>query len=121
MRLIFDTPENIAVRAAKRYSDLLAAKPNAVLGFAAGSTPLRLYNRLIELYKQREISFKDAATFNLDEYAGIDHKHPQSFYRFMMESLFSHIDLDPGRIHMPSGTDTSDAALHGYEDAIKNA
>ena len=121
MRLIFDTPENIALRAAKRYSDLLAAKPNAVLGFATGSTPLGLYKQLIELYRNKEISFKEATTFNLDEYAGIGREHPQSYYRFMMEHLFSHIDLDPSRIHLPSGTDVSDAAMHGYEDAIKSS
>ena len=121
MKIIVDTPENIAKQAASQYQELLAAKPNAVLGFATGSTPLDLYAQLIELYKAGEISFKDVTTFNLDEYVGLEPTHDQSYRYFMDTNLFNHIDLDPARVHIPSGIDTSDDALAGYDKAIAAA
>ena len=38
MKFIIDTEENVAKKAAQRYVELLKAKPDAVLGFATGST-----------------------------------------------------------------------------------
>lgn len=41
-----------------------------VLGLPTGSTPLGMYRKLIEYYKQGKISFKYVKTFNMDEYVG---------------------------------------------------
>lgn len=41
-----------------------------VLGLPTGSTPLGMYNKLIEFYKLGNISFKYVKTFNMDEYVG---------------------------------------------------
>ena len=49
MKIIIDTPEKIAELAAERYVELLNRKPNAVLGYATGSTPLGLYAQLAKL------------------------------------------------------------------------
>ena len=40
--------------------------------FQTGSTPLGVYKKLIEFYKNGEISFKYVKTFNMDEYVGND-------------------------------------------------
>lgn len=121
MKIIVDTPEGIAKQAAAIYKDILDAKPNAVLGFATGSTPLSLYSQLIELNKAGEISFKDVTTFNLDEYVGLEPTHDQSYRYFMDTNLFNHIDLDPAVVHVPSGIDTSADALAGYDKAVAEA
>jgi len=118
MKIFIETPEGIAKQAAQIYKELLAQKPNAVLGFATGSTPLDLYAELIRLYEAGEISFKDVTTFNLDEYVGLEPTHDQSYRYFMEHNLFNHIDLDPRAIHIPSGIDTTAAALAGYDEAI---
>lgn len=36
----------------------------------AGSTPLGCYQKLIEYYKNGDLSFKYVETFNMDEYVG---------------------------------------------------
>ena len=76
--------------------------PNAILGLATGGTPLGTYENIINAYKQGEVSFKGVKTFNLDEYCGIDKKHPQSYYHYMHENLFNHIDVLPENINIPS-------------------
>lgn len=39
-------------------------------GPLAGSTPLGCYKKLIEYYKNGDLSFKYVKTFNMDEYVG---------------------------------------------------
>lgn len=41
-----------------------------VLGLPTGSTPLGMYQKLIEYHKAGKISFKYVKTFNMDEYVG---------------------------------------------------
>ena len=115
MKVIVDTPEGIAKQAAAIYQEILKDKPNAVLGFATGSTPLDLYAQLIKLYEAGEISFKDVTTFNLDEYVGLDGNHDQSYRYFMDHNLFDHIDIDKSRTRVPSGIDVSDPAAYDKE------
>ena len=117
MRVIIDSAENIAVLAAQQYVDLLKRKPNAILGGATGSTPLGLYAELVRLNKEGKISFKDASSFNLDEYVGLDGSHDQSYRYFMDHNLFDHIDIDKSRTRVPSGIDTSDPAAYDKEIA----
>ena len=119
MKIIIDTPEKVAELAAQRYVELLNRKPNAVLGYATGSTPLGLYAQLAKLNHEGKLSFKNATTFNLDEYAGLDGAHDQSYRYFMNKNLFSHIDIPIENTHVPSGTDTAHAG--DYDKAIEAA
>ena len=115
MKVIIDSAENIAAMAAQQYVALLKRKPNAILGGATGSTPLGLYAELVRLNKAGEISFKDASSFNLDEYVGLDGTHDQSYRYFMDHNLFDHIDIDKDRTRVPSGIDISDPAAYDKE------
>ena len=119
MKVIIDSAERIAAMAAQQYVALLKRKPNAILGGATGSTPLGLYAELVRLNKAGEISFKDASSFNLDEYVGLDGTHDQSYRYFMDHNLFDHIVIDKTRTHVPSGIDVSDPAA--YDKQIEAA
>ncbi|GJM79158.1 hypothetical protein HMSSN139_16540 [Paenibacillus sp. HMSSN-139] len=76
-------------------ASLLQSNPRAILGLATGSTPVGVYEKLIELYKEGSVSFKQASSYNLDEYIGLPADHPESYRRFMDEKLFNHIDIVP--------------------------
>lgn len=95
---------------------------NPVLGLATGSTTEGLYQRLIEKYSQGEISFKHVTTFNLDEYVGLEQSDPKSYYYFMNERLFRHVDISMDRVHIPNGA-ASDLKkeCEAYENAIAQA
>ncbi len=75
-----------------------------VLGLATGSTPVRLYQRLIRMHREEGLSFANVVTFNLDEYYGLGAEHPESYRRFMQRQLFDHVDMRPEFIHVPDGT-----------------
>ncbi len=108
-------------KAADLFVDLIKKKPNATLGLATGSTPIGLYKKLIEKNKNKEISFKDITTYNLDEYCDIPKEHEQSYYTYMNENLFKHIDINKNNTHLPEGQGDSKLNAEKYEEALKNA
>ena len=112
--------EEMSQKAADIFIDLLKRKSNAILGLATGSTPIGLYKILIEKNKSNEISFKDVITYNLDEYCDLPKEHEQSYYTFMNENLFKHIDIDKNNTHLPKGEGDSKVNAQNYDDALKN-
>ncbi|MBL7807522.1 MAG: glucosamine-6-phosphate deaminase [Saprospiraceae bacterium] len=75
-----------------------------VLGLATGSTPIKVYEELVRMHKEEGLSFQNVITFNLDEYYPMSRDASQSYWRFMHEYLFDHIDIKPENIHIPDGT-----------------
>lgn len=131
--------ENVAVRVYDRSAEacaVLAAEiaalirrkkqegGHAVLGLATGSTPVGLYRELIRLHREEGLSFANVITFNLDEYHGLERSHPESYWRFMHEQLFDHVDIPSAQIHLPDGmVPRSEVFAHcrAYEEAIAAA
>lgn len=74
-----------------------------VLGLPTGGTPLKMYRKLVEYYKQGIVSFKNVITFNMDEYVNIPRDHPESYHYYMFNNLFKHIDIDPKNAHILDG------------------
>ena len=94
MKVKIQPKERMNAEIAKLFVDTINAKPNCILGLATGSSPLGVYNLLIEAYKNNEVSFKEVTTFNLDEYVGLDEENDQSYRYFMNHNLFDHIDIN---------------------------
>jgi glucosamine-6-phosphate deaminase len=91
-----------------------------VLGLPTGSTPLGIYKKLIELENQRLVSFKHVVTFNMDEYVGIPKTHPQSYYSFMWNNFFNHIDISKENVNILNGnSENLEAECEAYENKIK--
>ena len=93
--------ETLSLRAAEILALEISEKPDGVFGFATGSTPLRLYELLVERYQRKEITFSRLTTVNLDEYIGLPPDHEQCYANFMHRHLFGHVDVRPGSIHFP--------------------
>ena len=85
---IYDTPEKACRAAAFLFAAQITEKADSVLGLATGSTPIPCYQDLISFYNQGLLDFSQITTFNLDEYCGIDYKHPESYHAFMDRNLF---------------------------------
>ncbi len=98
-----------------------AARP-FVLGLPTGSTPIGMYDALIEAYKAGRVSFEHVITFNMDEYVALPVTHPESYHAFMRRHLFDHIDCRQENIHILNGNAADLAAeCRAYEDAIRAA
>lgn len=101
--VIAENSETLASVAADLIQQAIRQKPDCVLGLATGATPIGTYQELIKRYNEREIDFSQVKTFNLDEYYGLRGDHPQSYYTFMHQNLFQHINVPNENIHIPSG------------------
>ncbi|NLT69903.1 MAG: glucosamine-6-phosphate deaminase, partial [Verrucomicrobiaceae bacterium] len=94
----------LAAEVAAGIKERAAAGKGFALGLATGSTPVPFYRELIRLHREEGLSFAGVTTFNLDEYYGLPRDHPESYYRFMFDQLFDHIDIPDSQIHIPDGT-----------------
>lgn len=108
----------------KKAANIIAAevisKPNCVLGLATGSTPIGTYKNLIEKYENGDLDFSEVKTANLDEYKDITKEVEQSYYYFMCDNLFKHINIDMANTNIPDGTVADHAKeCQRYEDVIR--
>lgn len=99
----FESKDQLGKEAAAVISRTIAAKPDAVLGLATGGTPIETYKELIQLHQANQLSFKQTKTINLDEYAGLDPEHENSYMTYMKRHLFDHIDLPDDQYFLPNG------------------
>ena len=113
---------DLSRKAARVVAGQVEYHPETVLGLATGSTPLGMYDELVRLHQEEGLSFADVTTFNLDEYIGIDPDHPGSFSHYMEENFFQHVDIDPGRTHIPAGqAEDPRQECDEYEERIARA
>jgi glucosamine-6-phosphate deaminase len=114
---VYDTPEQACRAAAYLFAAQITEKADSVLGLATGSTPIPCYQELISFYNAGTLDFSKVTTFNLDEYCGIDYKHPESYHAFMDRNLFDHVNIDHANVHVPGGNTDEDGAA--YDEMIR--
>ena len=95
--------KDMSRKAANIISAQVIMKPDSVLGLATGSTPIGLYEQLVEWYKKGDLDFSKISTVNLDEYKGLDRENDQSYYYFMHDHLFNHVNIRPECTNVPNG------------------
>jgi glucosamine-6-phosphate deaminase len=104
---VYEDSAQASMYVAEEIANLIRDKASkgeyAVLGLATGSSPIKVYQILVNMHIEG-LSFKNVITFNLDEYFPIQAVAQQSYVRFMNEHLFNHIDIDKENIHIPDGT-----------------
>lgn len=100
---IVESKQELSIISAKFVAHTVRQKPNAVLGLATGSTPLGMYKELIQLHQEHSLDFSRVTTFNLDEYVGLSSNHPQSYYSYMYNHFFQHVNILSENIHIPRG------------------
>jgi glucosamine-6-phosphate deaminase len=112
----------VAERATALVIATLRRAEVTTLGLATGATMAPLYARLVAANRAGAVSFRNAFSFNLDEYVGVAPEQPGSFHAFMREHLFRFIDIEPGRTHIPDGTARNiEAEAARYEALIEAA
>ncbi|WP_353892449.1 glucosamine-6-phosphate deaminase [Proteinivorax hydrogeniformans] len=120
--LICENYEHLSEVASNIIEDKITANPKCVLGLATGGTPEGTYQRLIDKYKQGSLDFSSVTTFNLDEYYGLNGRHPQSYAKYMYDKLFKHINIDINNTNIPQGdVDDIKKECKRYEEAILEA
>ena len=111
--------DDMSRKAANIISAQVIIKPDCVLGLATGSTPLGTYRQLIDWYKKGDLDFSEVKSANLDEYRGLPRDNDQSYYYFMYNNLFKHININLDNTNVPNGMEPdSEKECLRYEKVI---
>jgi glucosamine-6-phosphate deaminase len=115
----FDSGDALSKRAADLMLQAIRENPRVVLGLPTGRSPLGMYERVVRECGRRYHCFREVTTFNLDEYVGVPRDHPGSYYTYMRQHLYDHVDIDPANAHIPDGMAPDPAAeCRRYEETI---
>jgi glucosamine-6-phosphate deaminase len=109
--------------AADLIARLVAAKPDAVLGLATGSTPLPVWSALAaRRAAAHPVDLGRVRGFALDEYIGLPDGHPQSYRAVITREVVEPLGLDPALVRVP-GDDggPTEGAGERYEALIAAA
>ena len=114
--------KKLSRKSAQIVAGQIQLKPKSVLGLATGSTPLGMYEELVKMYKEGDLDFSEVTTFNLDEYYELDKDNPESYYTYMNENLFKHVNINKDNVNIPDGmAENVDEECKRYEDKIESA
>jgi len=87
--------------AADIFTKQLQVKPASILGLATGGSPVGMYKELVKR---------------------LDQSSSASYWTFMHENLFDHVDIQEENIHLPNGkAENLDAECVAYDVRIKEA
>lgn len=100
---IKDDYEAMSLKAARMVAAQITLKSESVLGLATGSTPEGMYAQLVRMYENDDLDFSEVTTFNLDEYYQLPVENEQSYAYYMDHHLFSKVNVNKERIHIPNG------------------
>ena len=118
--LVCKNYDEMSKKAAQIISSQVVLKSDSILGLATGSTPIGMYKNLVDMYNKGEIDFSEVKTFNLDEYYQLPKDNIQSYYYFMHENLFNHINIKKENINIPDGMNEDvNVECANYDEAIK--
>ena len=125
--VIFESSQEASILVAQEIANIIQRKEElnepCVLGLATGSSPIKVYEELVRLHKEEGLSFANVVTFNLDEYYPMDKNNIQSYWHFMHEHLFNHVNILPYNINIPDGNVSSEDLQQyciDYEMKIKD-
>ncbi len=122
MEVVIAPAERLAELAADAIESLLRAKPDAVLGLATGSSPLKVYDELARRHRESGLSFAQARGFMLDEYVGLPADHPERYRNVIETEIASRVEWPADQVQGPDGiADDIQAACAAYETAIADA
>lgn len=111
--------QEMSRKAANIISAQIIMNPKCVLGLATGSSPIGIYEQLVDWYNKDDLDFARVKSVNLDEYRGLDKDNPQSYNYFMHHHLFSKVNIKEKNIHIPDGmNEDAEDECKKYEELI---
>ena len=117
--IVCENYDEMSLKGAEIVKEQVNSKPDCILGLATGSTPVGLYTCLAEMNKKGDVDFSKVTSFNLDEYYPISPENDQSYRYFMNENLFSKINIDIAKTHVPDGmAEDPEKACKEYDESI---
>ena len=107
---------------ARKIKEKQATGSPFVLALPGGHSPQTVYQELIRLHKEENLSFKNVIVFNIYEFYPIA-PQSNSNLKLLKESLLDYVDIDPKNVYSPDGSVSKEEILNyckTYEQTIHN-
>ena len=113
--------EGVCPKTAGLVAAQIHLKPNSVVAMPTGSTPIGVFEKLVEMYQRGDLDFSEVTCFNLDEYLGVPMDAPQSFHTYMCNHLLDKVNISKDNCHFPDAcADRIDLECKHYEELIES-
>lgn len=98
--LVYKDHEAMSQAAAKFVVKKVNEKPDLVVCFPTGGTPVRMYELLAEANARKEVDFSKARVLSVDGYANMPPNHEKNFSYFLHKNLFDKCNFTPSNIDL---------------------
>jgi galactosamine-6-phosphate isomerase len=110
---IYPDYETLSETTATAIVDLIKQKPNAVICFASGHTPLRTCQLFVQKIKEQKIEISQVHFIGLDEWVGVEPDNKGSCHYFLHNTIFIPLEIAASQIHV------FDAMANNLEQELK--
>ena len=108
-----------AAAAADLVQAVVQRKPDAVVGFPTGDTPLPMYHELLRRQQLGAINLSSLRAVMLDDYLGATGDDPVSFHNWLKRTFFDPASIDGWRLwRVPTDPEGIEAACRTYEQGL---
>lgn len=118
--VITETIEEGHRTAASLLGQSIKNNPTLRIGLAAGTTPIGVYQSLVDLHRSTHLDFSGVEFFSLDEFLGLPSGSSMSYEAFFHQHVFRHVNANPDNIHLLKGEPQGDITSYcrSYEQLI---
>ena len=101
---VWQSKNEVADAVANIVIACINAKPDCVICFAAGETPLPMLKKLVELQEKKQVDLNSAYYVSLDEWWGIGYETPGSCIQVMKDNFYTPAGISASRMVLFDGT-----------------
>ena len=102
--------EGISRKAAEAAAEYINNNPGALICFAAGDTPLGMFEKLIEMQREKEVDLSSVFYAELDEWLGLGYEDKGSCRQVMADNYYLAAGIPEERINLFDGLDDDTGA-----------
>lgn len=99
---VFKDYDELSKATARIIADQVKKKPDTVFCLPGGSSPIGMYEELVNMYKRGEVDFKDMIAFDMDAYISLGPDHKNSYAYFNDIHFLNHVNVKKTNRFMPN-------------------
>jgi glucosamine-6-phosphate deaminase len=92
----------MSCKTAQIIADEIRKKPDLIMALPTGGTPAGTLNELVKIYQDGGLDFSRVVSFNIDEYVSLKPDNPQSYYYYLNEYLYRHVNIKIENTFVPN-------------------
>lgn len=114
--------DEMSAMAAEIVTEVLTRRPTAPISLPTGSTPVGMFQRLIEESRGGRVDLTRFQLYCLDEYLGVTPDNPNTLTAWLKRTLIEPAGIPLENVHtLPVGDDDPAAAARQYDQSISDA